>query len=107
MTEKQTSKGAVFSILDPHGIKPEWEVIPLTAPRPDTLKGKTVYVYGFEGVPQLMSEVVKILPEFAPGVNVVDWEDSERSGRGPALVKGKLVEEIVQNADAAIVGNGF
>ena len=107
MTEKQTSKGAVFSILDPRGIKPEWEVIPLTAPRPDTLKGKTVYVFGFEGFPQLMPEVAKIVPEFAPGVNVVYWEDSERSGRGSALVKDKLVEEMVKNADAAIVGNGF
>ena len=106
MTEKQTSKEAVFSILDPRGIKPELKVTPLV-PRLDTLKGKTVYVYGFEGFPQIMPEIAKLVPQFAPGANVVDWEDSERSGRGPALVKGKLVEEIVKNADAAIVGNGF
>jgi len=106
LTERQTSKETVFPILDPRGIKPEWEMIPLV-PRLDTLKGKTVYVYGFEGFPQIMPEIVKLVSEFAPGVNVVDWEDAERSGQGPALVKGKLVEEIVQNADAAIVGNGF
>lgn len=106
MTEKQT-KEAVLSILDPGGIKPEWEVIPLTAPRLDTLEGKTVYVSGFEGFPLLMPEIARLVPEFAPGVNVVYWEDAEVSGRGPAIVKGKLVEEIAKNADAAIVGNGF
>lgn len=107
MTEKQTSKEAVFSILDPRGIRPEHVVTPLAAPRLDTLKGKTVYVYGFEGFPQLMPEIARLVPEFTPGVNVVYWEDAEGSGQGPAMVKGELTEEIAKNADAAIVGNGF
>ena len=116
MTEKQT-KEAVFSILDPRGIMPEWEVIPLTAPRLDTLDGKTVYVYSFEGFPQLMPEIERLLPELAPGVKTVFWDNNEGSGRGSVMVGGTLsaseilggevVKEIRENADAVIVGNGF
>jgi len=116
MTEKQT-KEAVFSILDPRGIMPEWEVIPLTAPRLDTLDGKTVYVYSFEGFAQLMPEIERLLPELAPGVKTVFWDNNVGSGQGPAMVGGTLssseilggevVKEIRENADAVIVGNGF
>lgn len=107
MAEEQNSKNAVFTIMDPRGFRPEQKVTPMTAPRPDALKGKTVYVYGFEGYPLLMPEIARLVPEFAPGVNVVYWEDAEGSGRGWPLPKGELAEEIAKNADAAIVGNGF
>ncbi len=107
MTAEQTSKGAVFPILDPRGIKPEVKITPLTAPRLDTLEGKTVYVYGFEGFGQLMPEIARILPEFAPGVKVSLWDESVGSDQGPAVVEGNLVKEIADNADAVIVGNGF
>jgi len=121
LTEKQTSE-AVFSILDPRGIMPEWDVIPLTAPRLDTLEGKTVYVYSFEGFAQLMPEIERLLPEFAPGVKTVFWDNNvgkseSKSGQGPVMVGGTLssseilggevIKEIRENADAVIVGNGF
>jgi len=107
MIEKKTSGEAAFTILDPRGIKPERKVMPLTAPRLDTLEGKTVYVYAFEGFAQLMPEIAKLLPEFVPGVKVVLWDDSVGSEQGPAVVEGKLVKEIAENADAVIAGNGF
>lgn len=107
MTEERNSKNAVFTIMDPRGFGPEQVVTPMRAPRPDALKGKTLYVYGFEGFPLLMPEIARIVPEFASGANVVYWEDAEGSGQGCPFPKGELAEEIVKNADAAIVGNGF
>ena len=107
MIEKKASKEAAFAILDPRGIKPERKVMPLTAPRLDTLQDKTVYVYAFEGFAQLMPEIAKLLPEFAPGVKVFLWDESVGIDQGPAVVEGKLVREIAENADALIVGNGF
>ena len=99
------SKEPAFSILDPRGIKPETEIILLTAPRLDTLKGKTVYVYCCEAVPLLMPEVARLLPEFAPGVNVVFWDDSVGGARRGAVGRGELAEEIVENADAGMLGH--
>ena len=83
------------------------EITSLTAPRLNTLKSKTVYVYVFEGFGQLMPEIARILPEFAPGVKVLLWDESVGIDQGPAVVEGKLVKEIAENADAVIVGNGF
>ena len=107
MAEKQNSKKAIFTILDPRGFQPERKVTPLTAPRPDALKDKTVYIYVFEGFGQLMPEIARILPEFAPGVKVLLWDESVGIDQGPAVVEDKLVKEIAEKADAVIVGNGF
>ena len=94
-----------FSILDARGYRPELEMIPLTAPRLDTLEGKTVYVYTSEAVPLFMPEIARLLPEFAPGVNVVFWDNSVGGKDGDAVFRGELVKEIAENADAAMVGH--
>ena len=103
VTPKETPVEKEFSILDPRGIEPEIETIPLRAPRLNTLEGKTVYVYCCEAVPLFMPEVVRLLPEFAPGVNVVLWDDS--TGNNKAVLKGELAGGIVENADAGITGH--
>lgn len=95
--------GEEFSILDPRGIKPKIEIIPLRAPRLDTLKGKTVYVYCCEAIPLFMPEVAKLLPEFVPGVNVVLWDDA--TGNNKAVFRGELAKEIAENAHAGIIGH--
>ena len=92
-----------FPILDPRGIEPETELIPLKAPRLDTLEGKTVYVYCCEAIPLFMPEVARLLPEFAPGVKVVFWDDA--IGNNKAVFRGELVKEIAENADAGITGH--
>jgi len=99
------SKEPDFSILDPRGIKPEVEMIPLRAPRLNTLEGKTVYVYTSEAVPLFMPDIARLLPEFALGVNVVFWDNSVGGKDGDAVFRGELVKEIAENANAGIVGH--
>ncbi len=99
------SKESDLTIMDPRGTKPGCETIPLRASRLDTLEGKTVYVYCCEAVPLFMPTIAKLLPEFAPGVNIVFWDDSVGGAKRGTTGRGELAREIVENADAGIAGH--
>ena len=105
MADRTITEKADFSILDPLGVRPETEIIPLESLRPDTLKNKTVYVYTSEAVPLLMPEIAKLLSERFPDTKVILWDNSVGGRDGDAVFRGELVDEIKEKADAAIVGH--
>ena len=81
--------------------------VPMTAPRLDTLEGKTIYMVdnqwgGPQGPYQLFEEMQKWFAENMPGVKTV----LRRTEGNMFTDDPKLWQEISEKGDAAIIGVG-
>ena len=92
---------AVYSVLNPSGIRPTVDRIPLS-PRLASLKGKVVYFVEAlrDAVPDLLEELAKRLPQYAPGVKTV----YRKKPTGWQTDHPETWNEVVQKADAMVSG---
>jgi hypothetical protein len=90
---------AIYSVLNPAGIKPGVEITPIT-PRPASLKGKVVYCISqhVRGADTFQRKVVGLLSQFAPGVKAVYVDKPDAFGNDSA----QLWDEIEAKGDAVI-----
>jgi hypothetical protein len=104
LERKRISEEAVFSVLNPEGIKPEIELHPLS-PRLDTLIGKKVHVINLHGPDeQVIESVATDLKAAVPGCNVALFRPEGGQG-GPPLTEGDWAKML--DCDAAILGNNY
>lgn len=94
-----------ITVLTPLGTPPPIKRRPM-APRPASLKGKTVYVidHGYPNSDKLMMEVTAWFEKNMPETKAV----FRRMGRGgtPSPGAPDLLAEIKKNADAVVIGTG-
>jgi hypothetical protein len=81
--------------------------LPMTAPRLDTLEGKTIYLIdnqwgGPEGAYQLLEEMQNWFAENSPGIKT----ELRRTKGNMFTDDPELWQEISERGDAAIVGVG-
>ncbi len=94
-----------ITVLTPLGTPPPIKLRPM-APRPASLKGKTVYVIdqGYPNSDKLMMEVTAWFEKNMPETKAV----FRRMGRGgtPSSGTPDLFAEIKKNANAVVIGTG-
>ena len=88
-----------YRVLNPEGIFIPVEIVPL-APRLDTINGKTIYIWQGESDPVVMPGLHTVLKANYPNTN---WVYIAVSGFGASRPE----DEVLENADAAIRGNGW
>lgn len=100
-----TDQEPVYTVLNPRGVVPERKIKPLI-PRLDALKGKTVYcLYMTAGNPHDMEFLSADLQKAVPDCNVVYHQ--KRTGTWQTPFEEDEWEEIVNNADAVVLGVNF
>lgn len=101
MKDKLTNEGstAVYSVLNPSGIRPTIDRIPLS-PRLSGLDGKVVYFVEALRDSVIMEELAKRLHKYAPGVKTV----YRKKPTGWATDHPETWNEVVQKADAMVSG---
>jgi hypothetical protein len=99
--QDETNKEDVYSVLDPRGIWPKIERIPLS-PRLSSLKGKRIYIInswgGGTGFETIFSKIAEILRERQPDIDVT----IKGRNTGYSLDDPELWKEMQVNADAFI-----
>ena len=104
MKGKGLSEEAVFTVLNPEGIKPEIEIHSLN-PRLDTLGGKTVNVINLHGGNEVIIESIAAdLKAAVPECNVVYFRTDGGQGGAP------LTEDDwnkMLDCDAAVLGHVY
>ncbi|TAJ95139.1 MAG: hypothetical protein EPO31_01830 [Gammaproteobacteria bacterium] len=101
------SAGEKITVMNPAITTKIAQRLPMTAPRLDTLEGKTIYLIdnqwgGPEGAYQLLEEMQNWFAENSPGIKTV-----LRRTKGNMFTDDpELWQEISERGDAAIVGVG-
>ena len=95
--------GNKITVLNPMGYPPKIEQLGM-APRPDSLKGRTVYLVDcrFDDGDILMRQMAEWFAENEPGTNV----EVRRKSNVYTKRDDALYEEIKEKGDAAVIGVG-
>ena len=103
MNSDTTGRETLYGALNPRGIKPEVQVIPMV-PRVSDLVDKVVYCISqtFGGADIFIQKVKEALPLYAPGVKAEFRKKPAFYGTDDP----ELWEEVEKEADAFIYGCG-
>ena len=93
------SDGEVYACLDPRGRTPGRAKVPLTAPRPASLEGKSVLVVTREDFPSLITELQDLLRKQVPGVDVTIWDIGRQGLINDAQAKQLEVDVALAGGD--------
>jgi hypothetical protein len=101
------SAGEKITVMNPAITTKIAQRLPMTAPRLDTLEGKTIYLIdnqwgGPEGAYQLLEEMQNWFAENSPGIKT----ELRRTKGNMFTDDPELWQEISERGDAAIVGVG-
>ena len=103
MNSNKNGKEMLYVALNPRGIKPDVEEIPMGSRVPD-LDGKVVYCISqtFGGADIFLQKVAEALPHYAPGARAEYRKKPAFYGTDDP----ELWDEIAKEADAFIYGCG-
>ena len=104
MKGKDSSREAVYTVLNPEGIKPEIEFCGLS-PRLNSLSGKTVNIINLHGGNEIIIEsIAHELKALIPDCNVV-YVRTDGGNGGPSLTEEDWARMLA--CDAAIIGHNY